>query len=114
MIDRPQNTPVNMQPIQPGLHLEVLSADDTSQIQSATLHVLEQVGVQFPSERELWIPELTHPRPPLGGEPLSGIRQRAREELDRVLAEHQPEPLEEAVQAELQAILEAAERELEA
>ena len=64
--------------------------------------------------RALWIPELTHPRPPLGGEPLPGIRQRAREELDRILAEHQPQPLEEAVQAELQAILESAERELEA
>ena len=62
--------------------------------------------------RELWIPELTHPRPSLDGQPLPDIRQRARAELNRILAEHQPEPLEEAAQAELQAILDAAAREL--
>jgi len=62
--------------------------------------------------REIWIPELTHPRPTLGGESLSDIRQRARAELDRILKEHQPEPLEEAVQAELRGILDAAAREL--
>lgn len=62
--------------------------------------------------REIWIPELTHPRPPRAGEPLGDVRKRARANLDRVLAEHEPEPLEEAAQAELQAILDAAEREL--
>ena len=62
--------------------------------------------------RELWIPELTHPRPSLDGQPLPDIRQRARAELNRILAEHEPEPLEEAAQAELQAILDAAAREL--
>jgi trimethylamine--corrinoid protein Co-methyltransferase len=54
----------------------------------------------------------TSPRPSLGDEPVPDIRRRARAELDRILAEHQPEPLEEAAQAELQAILSAAEREL--
>jgi trimethylamine--corrinoid protein Co-methyltransferase len=62
--------------------------------------------------REIWIPELTRPRPSLDGKPLAGIRRRARAELDRILAEHQPEPLGEAAQAELQVILDAAAREL--
>lgn len=61
--------------------------------------------------RELWIPELTHPRPPLDGKPLPDIRQRARAELDRILAEHAPEPLSEAAQAELRTIMDAAARE---
>jgi trimethylamine--corrinoid protein Co-methyltransferase len=62
--------------------------------------------------RKIWIPELTHPRPPLDGGSLPDIRQRARAKLDCILAEHEPEPLEEAVQTELQAILDAAEGEL--
>jgi trimethylamine--corrinoid protein Co-methyltransferase len=62
--------------------------------------------------RKLWIPELTHPRPPLDGSPLPDIRQRAKDRLERILAEHRPEPLDEKLQAELQAILGAAEREL--
>jgi trimethylamine--corrinoid protein Co-methyltransferase len=61
--------------------------------------------------REIWIPGLTHPRPSLDGKPLPDIRRRAREELDRILVEHEPEPLEEAAQAELQSILDAAARE---
>ena len=63
--------------------------------------------------REIWIPELSHPRPQLGGECLPGIRQRARAQLDQILSEHQPEPLDQAVQAELQTILDAAGRDLE-
>jgi len=62
--------------------------------------------------REIWIPELTHPRPPRAGEPLGDVRERARAKLDRVLAEHEPEPLQEAARGELRAILGAAEREL--
>jgi trimethylamine--corrinoid protein Co-methyltransferase len=63
--------------------------------------------------REIWIPGLTHPRGSPGSAPLADIRQRARVELGRILAEHQPEPLDGAVQAELRAILDAAARELE-
>jgi len=62
--------------------------------------------------REIWIPELTHPRPSKDGEPLPDVRKRARAKLDKILAEHEPEPLEEAAQVELRAILDAAEREL--
>jgi hypothetical protein len=36
----------------------------------------------------------------------------AREKVDWILEHHQPEPLDEAKQAELKLILEAAEREL--
>jgi trimethylamine--corrinoid protein Co-methyltransferase len=62
--------------------------------------------------RELWIPELTHPRPILEAKDLPGIRARARAELNRILVEHEPEPLEEVVQAELAAILDVASREI--
>jgi trimethylamine--corrinoid protein Co-methyltransferase len=62
--------------------------------------------------REIWIPRLTHPRPSLDGKPLPDIRRRARAEFDRILAEHEPEPLEGAAQTELQVILDAAAREL--
>ena len=47
----------------------------------------------------------------MDGEPLPDIRQRAKARLDRILAQHEPEPLDEAVQAELQVILDAAARE---
>jgi trimethylamine:corrinoid methyltransferase-like protein len=43
---------------------------------------------------------------------LPDVRKRARAKLDKILAEHEPEPLEEVVQAELRAILDAAEQEL--
>jgi trimethylamine--corrinoid protein Co-methyltransferase len=62
--------------------------------------------------RDVWIPHLTQPRPSMDGAPLPSIRQRARAEFDRILREHVPEPLEEAAQCELRAILVAAEREL--
>ena len=62
--------------------------------------------------REIWIPHLTQPRPSPGGEPPAGIRQRARARVDQILAEHEPEPLEETAQVELRAILHAAAQEL--
>jgi trimethylamine--corrinoid protein Co-methyltransferase len=62
--------------------------------------------------RELWIPELTHPMPPMDGSALPDICERARARLDKILAEHQPEPLDPAAQKELQAILQAAEEEI--
>ncbi|MEE8391212.1 MAG: trimethylamine methyltransferase family protein [Anaerolineae bacterium] len=92
---------------------------DTS-ADSLALDVISKVGSRghFLAEkhtrrhmREIWIPGLTHPRPVLDGKPLPDIRQRARAELDRILSEHHPEPLEEAAQAELQTILDAAAQE---
>jgi trimethylamine--corrinoid protein Co-methyltransferase len=64
--------------------------------------------------RRIWIPGLTHPRPPLDGRPLPNIRHRARARFEQILAEHEPEPLAEPKRAELRAILEAARRELDA
>ncbi|OQY20864.1 MAG: hypothetical protein B6I35_09805 [Anaerolineaceae bacterium 4572_32.2] len=37
----------------------------------------------------------------------------AREKTDRILATHQPEPVDEAVQAEFERILQTAEREID-
>jgi trimethylamine--corrinoid protein Co-methyltransferase len=72
--------------------------------------------------RDIWIPELTHPRPagahpsgdapPEDAPPGDGMQQRARTELNRILADHQAEPLPGAARKELQAILAAAEQEL--
>jgi trimethylamine--corrinoid protein Co-methyltransferase len=61
--------------------------------------------------RDIWIPALSHPRPSLDGKPIPEIRERARAQVDRILAEHQPEPLEEGVQGELRDLLDAAARE---
>jgi len=63
--------------------------------------------------RSTWIPELTHPRRPLDGGPVPDIRSRARSKFERILAEHQPEPLPEPARAELRVILDAAMRELD-
>ncbi len=46
---------IDIKPIRPKLHLEVLTADELAAIRAATLHVLEHVGVSFPSERALRI-----------------------------------------------------------
>ena len=62
--------------------------------------------------RDRWIPKLTHPQPSPNGKPQPDIRDRARAKLNNILVEHQPPPLEDAVQAELKAILDAAEQEL--
>ena len=44
---------VNIQPIRPRLSVEVLSPAQVDQIKAATLHILESVGVHFPSEKAL-------------------------------------------------------------
>jgi trimethylamine--corrinoid protein Co-methyltransferase len=62
--------------------------------------------------REIWIPELSYPRFSKGEPASPEIRQRARDKFDKILTEHKPEPLEEAIQAELQNILNAATKEL--
>ena len=62
--------------------------------------------------REIWIPELSHPRLSGDAQPSGDIHQRARTIFERILAEHNPEPLEGTVRTELRAILEAAEKEL--
>ena len=43
----------DIKPIRPNRRCEVLSAGQVSEIKAATLHVLEHVGVHFPSQRAL-------------------------------------------------------------
>jgi trimethylamine--corrinoid protein Co-methyltransferase len=43
----------NIQPIRSKLSLEVLSPDQVRAIQEASLHILSDIGIQFPSERAL-------------------------------------------------------------
>lgn len=102
------------------IHRVMLEGIDTSP-GGLAVEVIEAVGPRghYLSQdhtrrhlRQVWIPGLTHPRPPLDGSPLPGIRQRARARLDQLLAEHRPEPLPADVQAELHDILNAAQQEL--
>jgi len=131
------NNKANIQPIQTNLHMDVLTDEQLDEIKNATLHVLEAVGVRFPSTkaldvieevgpgghflsqkhtrthmREIWIPQLTHPRISTNGSPKTDIRKRAKDKLEWILAEHQPEPLENDVQHELRSMLGAAQREI--
>jgi trimethylamine--corrinoid protein Co-methyltransferase len=93
---------------------------DTSS-KGIAMDVIEKVGPggHFLSQkhtrahmREIWIPNLTHPRTSADSPQPTDIRQRAKGKLEWILAEHQPEPLEEDVQNELTTILAAAEREI--
>jgi trimethylamine:corrinoid methyltransferase-like protein len=128
---------IKIEPIQSKLDFKVLNPDQLAQIKAATLHVLEHVGVRFPSERaldvieavgpgghylsqkhtrahmrEIWIPDLTHPRPSANGSQNGDIRKRARAKFDKILAEHEPQPLEEAAIYEINSILMKAEAQL--
>lgn len=62
--------------------------------------------------RDIWIPELSHPRMPGDGSVPPDLPQRAKAKVDQILVEHQPQPLDETVQAELRHILKAAEQEM--
>jgi trimethylamine--corrinoid protein Co-methyltransferase len=46
---------VNIQPIQTKLRVNILNPDQVAEIRAATFHVLETVGIHFPSERALHI-----------------------------------------------------------
>jgi len=61
--------------------------------------------------RDIWIPELTHPRPSTNGNLDGDIRQRARAKFDKILATHEPQPLEEASIYEINSILSIAEQQ---
>jgi trimethylamine--corrinoid protein Co-methyltransferase len=89
--------------------------------EALALDVIEAVGPRghFLAEphtrrhlRDVWIPELTHPLMDPDKDSGSDIRRRARAEFDRILNEHEPEPLDEAAQKELRAILNTAQHEL--
>jgi hypothetical protein len=59
--------------------------------------------------REIWIPDLTHPRPSANGSQNGDIKKRAQAKFDKILAEHEPQPLEEAAIYEINSILMKAE-----
>jgi trimethylamine--corrinoid protein Co-methyltransferase len=63
--------------------------------------------------REIWIPGLSHPQARSTSSSRPDIRSRARAKLGAILAEHRPQPLEKATQAELHHILTAAKKELD-
>ncbi len=50
----PNQTPP-LQPIVPSYHLRILSDEQLAQLKSATLEILEEVGVHCPSEKVLAI-----------------------------------------------------------
>ena len=58
--------------------------------------------------RDIWLPKLTHPAPTMTDQHSPDIRARARTTFKRILTEHQPEPLSDDIQAELQNIMKAA------
>jgi trimethylamine--corrinoid protein Co-methyltransferase len=64
--------------------------------------------------RQVWLPELSHPRPPMDGSPLPDKKGRARAKLEEILAKHRPEPLVDVARSELKTILAAAAQELAA
>jgi trimethylamine--corrinoid protein Co-methyltransferase len=98
-------------------HRKLAEGVDTS-IDNLALDVIESVGPggHFLAQkhtrrkiREIWLPKLSHPAPTFGGQPSPDIRQRARATFERILKEHQPEPLPKEIQAELHNIMQAAE-----
>ncbi len=62
--------------------------------------------------RERWIPKLTHPSPSMDGTTTPHIRLRAKAEFDRILKQHQPEPLSDRKQQELRTIIEIAQNDI--
>ena len=99
----------------------VLARGLNTDIDGIALEVIEKVGPggHFLSQthtrshmRDIWIPSLTHPRMNSSGSQNGDIRKRARTKIDHILAEHEPQPLEEVVQHEIKNILMCAELEL--
>ena len=96
----------------------ILTAGIDTSIDKLALDVIETVGpgghylAQKHTRRtirDIWLPKLTHPAPTMDGQPTSDIRDRARVTFERILKEHQPEPLPEDIQIELLNIIKLAE-----
>ncbi len=97
-------------------HRKLLDGIDTSPDQIA-LDVIAAVGPgghylgqkhTRRTIRDIWLPNLTHPAPIMDEKPQLEIRERARATFNKILAEHQPEPLNAEVQLELAKIIEYA------
>ena len=101
-------------------HRKLAQGIDTSADQLA-LDVITAVGPggHFLSQkhtrrtiRDIWLPELTYPAPTMTAQPSPDVRERAKTTFQRILKEHQPEPLSPANQTELQRIILAAAKDL--
>ncbi len=101
-------------------HRGLVQGLDTGPDQIA-LEVIEAVGPggHFLSQkhtrthlRQVWIPELTHPRLTPEAQNHQDIRQRARAKFDHILAEHEPQPLDQAARREINLILQMAEHQI--
>jgi trimethylamine--corrinoid protein Co-methyltransferase len=57
----------------------------------------------------IWLPKLTHPDPMMDDQDSPDIRRRAKATFEKILAQHQPEPLPKDLQVELQNIIKVAE-----
>jgi len=60
--------------------------------------------------REIWLPTLTHPAPVMGDQQPIEIKERARERMQKILTDHQPEPLAAEIEAELSKVITAYEK----
>lgn len=101
-------------------HRVLVEGIDTG-VESLALDVIRDVGPggHFLAQkhtrkyiRDIWIPELTHPRLSMGTPSSPDIRKRAKGKVSKLLAEHLPEPLEKAKKNELQAIINAADKQI--
>ena len=101
-------------------HRSLVEGIDTS-IDGLALDIISNVGPggHFLAQkhtrkylRELWIPNLSNPRISKGEKSSPDIQQRARRDFEKILKDHQPQPLEESVRQELRNILNSAEKEI--
>ncbi len=99
----------------------ILARGLNTSVEGIALDIIEHVGPggHFLSQkhtrshmRDIWIPDLTHPRLTPDNTQNGDISKRARAKLDRILTEHTPLPLEKAAQHEIEIILNSAEEEL--
>jgi trimethylamine--corrinoid protein Co-methyltransferase len=99
-------------------HRVLAGGIDTSPSQMA-LDVIEAVGPggHFLGQkhtraaiRDIWLPTFTHPDPRQDTGQSTDVRERAKATFQKILAEHQPEPLPGDVQSELRKIIKLAER----
>jgi trimethylamine--corrinoid protein Co-methyltransferase len=93
----------------------------TFEPESLALDVIAQVGPggHFLGQkhtrrhvRDICIPPFSHPEDAQAGESSEDMLSRARERVERILAEHMPEPIEAAQKRALNELLEAAAEDI--
>ena len=83
----------------PHLSLNILGENDVKRLHTATLEIIESTGVLFPSQKALVI-WWAH-----------GARDWAQEKAQKILATHQPEPLDPKLEVEIQKIIRSVEND---